>query len=431
MRSSIARLLFFTVAVVALAQAHTTSAAGDTEQPSPRLMFLTSVSGSGDLSSWDGAGGKTGVDAGDAICQARATEANFANPGNFRAWLSDASDDAYCRIHDLHGKKSANCGQPSLPVSAGPWVRPDGQPFGPTIDLLLPPTRQVFYPPRIDEKNVTPPGTDDVHSGTAIDGSRQSTQDCNSWTSVVGNGEEGHFSETSDGWTHVFGVGATGGFPCLVAAHLLCFEIGAGPPLPVFQRSGVLAFATSATGTGNLSSWPQAGGATGIAAGDAICRALAASAHLVDPPRYKAWLSDSTTNAKDRFPSTAGPWVRPDGTHISDPGGLTSSGGLETTINQTETESYLGAEQAWTGTKSNGSKDSDACTDWTTAATGAFGELGIANAPATGSWTSSGFAPCNVSTAHLYCLAAVSFGVFADGFESGNTLAWSDTVGGP
>ena len=64
-------------------------------------MFVTSVAGSGELSSWDDAGTLTGVAAGDAICQARATAAALPNPATYRAWLSDDTDDAYCRLHGL------------------------------------------------------------------------------------------------------------------------------------------------------------------------------------------------------------------------------------------------------------------------------------------------------------------------------------------
>ena len=34
------------------------------------------------------------------------------------AWLSDSSDDAWCRIHGLDGKRADNCGQPVLPANA-------------------------------------------------------------------------------------------------------------------------------------------------------------------------------------------------------------------------------------------------------------------------------------------------------------------------
>src|SRR3546814_1395761 len=55
----------------------------------------------------------------DTACNTRAAAAGL--PGVYRAWMSDATSDAYCRAHDLTGKKSAMCGQGALPATAGPW----------------------------------------------------------------------------------------------------------------------------------------------------------------------------------------------------------------------------------------------------------------------------------------------------------------------
>jgi hypothetical protein len=87
------------------------------------------------------------------------------------------------------------------------------------------------------------------------------------------------------------------------------------------------AFVTSASGTGNLGSWPQAGGANGTAAGDAICQKLADDAGLRGT--FRAWISSSmdwafcrvqnlmgtkgTKCGQATLPSSAGPWVRMDG----------------------------------------------------------------------------------------------------------------------
>lgn len=80
--------------------------------------------------------------AGDAVCQARATEAGLVNADKFVAWLSDADDDAWCRLHGLTGQVSTNCGQQSLPQAAGPWVRTDGLPFAELIDLII---DEIFF----------------------------------------------------------------------------------------------------------------------------------------------------------------------------------------------------------------------------------------------------------------------------------------------
>ena len=69
--------------------------------------------------------------------------------------------------------------------------------------------------------------------------------------------------------------------------------VTASPALAVQRR----AFATSVQGPGNLSSWADAGGNTGLAAGDAICRARAAAGGLPNAATYRAWLSNSATDA--------------------------------------------------------------------------------------------------------------------------------------
>src|SRR5262249_43103730 len=104
-----------------------------------RRMFVTSVTGTGKLSKWDDAGGNSGLAAGDAICQKRAELAGLPNFSGYRAWLSDASDDAYCRVHGLTGKKvGEKCHQDPLPASAGPWEIADiAIPFSGPITQLL------------------------------------------------------------------------------------------------------------------------------------------------------------------------------------------------------------------------------------------------------------------------------------------------------
>jgi hypothetical protein len=74
-----------------------------------KRAFVTSVSGGGNLGGWPLAGGKSGLAAGDAICQACAAAAGVANAGKFKAWLSSGATDARDRLS-----------------SNGPWVRLDG-----------------------------------------------------------------------------------------------------------------------------------------------------------------------------------------------------------------------------------------------------------------------------------------------------------------
>lgn len=75
-----------------------------------RLAFVTSVQGNANLQTWADANGLSGLAAADRICRQRATAAGLAEADQFVAWMSDSNDDAYCRVHGLPGKRSANCG---------------------------------------------------------------------------------------------------------------------------------------------------------------------------------------------------------------------------------------------------------------------------------------------------------------------------------
>ncbi|MDH3258803.1 MAG: hypothetical protein OEM19_05000, partial [Deltaproteobacteria bacterium] len=253
----------------------------------PNVVFVTSVTGDGDLGSWADAGGNTGLAAGDAICQARAVAAGLT--GTFVAWLSDDNDDAYCRVHNLTGKKADNCGQATLPVDAGPWVRTDSFPFGPTIDQILNPNGVVYTPVKFDEFGDPVSGVITSYFTATIDDGTLNSFDpitCSNWTS---NGSEsatiGRTNQTTSGWT------SFGTLQCQSNTHLLCFQTDAGGDLPSFASSGKKVFVTSITGNGNLGSWADAGGNTGLAAGDAICQARASAAGLANPANFKAWLS--------------------------------------------------------------------------------------------------------------------------------------------
>ena len=165
-------------------------------QLGPLQVFATSVTGSGDLSTWADANGATGIDAGDQICQARALAASLPEPANFVAWLSDSNDDAYCRINGLTGERDNNCGQAQLPVNAGPWLRTDGQPFAESIELALAPENISFLPPRFDEfgnELFESSNESFVRTGTDSSG-RGTTNNCSDWSSTSGTGPIGHLS---------------------------------------------------------------------------------------------------------------------------------------------------------------------------------------------------------------------------------------------
>jgi len=400
---------------------------GHSDDP-PHVVFATSVTGTGDLGSWPDATATTvGLEAADSICQNLALlAAGLANPLDFVAWLSDSADDAYCRVHGLTGKKSANCGQGVLPVAAGPWVRTDGHPFAPTIDRLLSPTNEVYVPLKYDENGLV---VSQVVSGLLFTGTFQTgvaaSELCTDggtftdWASSVGSGRVGTTYQTGSSWTNAH-MGS-----CSSGSRLICIEKGQGGPLPPFAQVGKLAFVTSASGTGELGAWPEAdAGTSGIAAGDSICRDLAAAAGLPVAASFRAWLSDSTTDAKDRF-VLPGPWVRVDGVVVfPSPADLATSN-LFTALNVTETGAYVSGNRAWTGTSGSGIAASERCSEWLDGTTGAQGRLGLCASTTTG-WTANISRSCN-NEYRLYCLA-LDNGVFADGFESGDTTGWSNWV---
>ena len=366
--------------------------------PMSNQVFITSVTGDGNLGTWPDAGGKTGLEAGDVICQARAAAAGIK--GTFVAWLSDENDDAYCRIHGLAGKKADNCGQSVLRTNAGPWVRTDGFPFSGTIGELLD-IGKVFVPATTDEHGQPFQESRWYRTGTGPDGTLADFDGgpCGNWTSGADATVTGGVSDfTISYWTS----GASNN--CAAASHtgILCFQAADGPALPNFILPGKKAFLTSATGTGNLGSWPGANGQSGIAAGDEICQKLAAVAGLQNAQNFKAWLSDANTDASARFTSN-GPWVRLDGVVLAENRQDLTDGSLNTSLNLTETGDYIGGfDYAWTGTNHIGGKKTDTCNNWVDATQSFNG--GIGRLFDRSAWTAAGYLPCDRYYVHLYCL---------------------------
>jgi len=362
-----------------------------------RTAFVTSTTGNGNLSTWVGASPNAGLAAADAVCQARATAAGL--PGTYVAWMSDPFDDAYCRVHGLTGKKANNCGLAALPVAAGPWVRPDGQPFAPTIDRLLAPTRQTFRPASTNELGTEVGSTDKVYTGTDDAGVLTSAA-CNAWTTslstVRGAMGEAHGGGTS--WTDALALDPT----CDTFGRLRCVQTTSGPALPSRHPVAKKAFLTSVTGTGNLSTWADAGGLTGIAAADAVCQARARFAGYANSQSFKAWMS-SSTSAISRFFNN-GPWARPDGVIIATSEFDLTDGRLNAPLYLTETNAYLTGNSdtgsVWTGTSSTGSATFTYCSIWTsTGSTGTTGRFDLAD----GRWVSSVSSSCT-ELQRLYCL---------------------------
>ncbi len=187
---------------------------------------------------------------------------------------------------------------------------------------------------------------------------------------------------------------------CSGANRLLCFQAGSGPSLPPYAVSGKKTFVTSVNGTGNLGSWPSAGGLAGINAGDATCRGLATAAGLPNASNFRAWLSTTTSNARDRLTSV-GPWVRLDGVPVANSKADLIDGTLFAPINMTELSGLLLVERAWTGTVLDGTKQSGTCGDWTQATSASSTNVGVTY-DAGRMWTNWNSYTCDRSS-HLYC----------------------------
>ncbi|HEY8377729.1 MAG TPA: DUF4215 domain-containing protein, partial [Nannocystis sp.] len=107
----------------------------------------------------------------------------------------------------------------------------------------------------------------------------------------------------------------------------------------------------------------------GLDGADALCRAAAQQAGLPRPFAFKAWLSDRTTDARERLHHGRGRYLRLDGQVVARSWDDLVDGTLENPISVTETlKTYTG--DVWTGTRPDGTcgpSKGDQCEDWTEA----------------------------------------------------------------
>lgn len=159
---------------------------------------------------------------------------------------------------------------------------------------------------------------------------------------------------------------------------------------PASAAASNLVFVTSGTYDGAL------GGLTG---GDAICNTLAGAAGLGGT--FVAWLSDSTTDAKDRL-TGAGPFVSVTGFLIgNDVVDLTD--GLVGAISRDENNQPVSVTGVWTGTHWDGTWYGLDCQAWTSNMNGGSVRGRSGNKGSSGtSWTSFADGVC-FSKRHLYC----------------------------
>jgi hypothetical protein len=191
---------------------------------------------------------------------------------------------------------------------------------------------------------------------------------------------------------------------CLLAWFGAVACSSSSPPRPSLR-----VFVTSETMTGDFG---------GLAGADDHCTRLAQAASL--PGTFKAWLSDSTTNAADRLSHGTKPYALVDETAVAASWAELVSGTLRHGIDKTEKgdpapvgANYClagGRAAAWTDTESDGTRSAGdfSCGDWTSAGSDHGAQMGFASSTDI-SWTRA----CNPDPrtnvacgwkASLYCI---------------------------
>lgn len=172
-----------------------------TRHPVAKKAFVTSVTGTGNLSTWSDASALTGLAAADAVCQARARVAGYANSGTFKAWMSSSSTSASTRI-----------------VSNGPWARPDGVVIAQSeADLEDSRIGAALYQTELGTYVQGASDAGNVWTGTSTSGFSASFY-CSSWITTSGSGQIGRHDLLDGRWT------AATTQTCSVDARIICLE---------------------------------------------------------------------------------------------------------------------------------------------------------------------------------------------------------------
>src|SRR5688572_22230198 len=105
----------------------------------------------------------------------------------------------------------------------------------------------------------------------------------------------------------------------------------------------------------------------GIYFADAQCANAADDAGFAEPLHYRAWLSDSETDARDHIKPGRGRWVLPNKLVVANSWAALLAGELQRPINVTEMSQTSPNYDVWTGTLPDGTKapGTSFCDDWT------------------------------------------------------------------
>lgn len=139
----------------------------------------------------------------------------------------------------------------------------------------------------------------------------------------------------------------------------------------------------------------------GLRGGDEICEELAEASSLPSG-RYIAWLSDSTTDAKDRLGDASG-WLRPDGRPFAASQADLLSENILYPISMDENGEMLASwEVGFTGTDKKGERTTHHCDDWTSREISKLYYGGSPHAGG-GGWSQDSSGPCTTAR-RLICL---------------------------
>ena len=153
-----------------------------------------------------------------------------------------------------------------------------------------------------------------------------------------------------------------------------------------------LMFVSSSLFDGNLG---------GLAGADIKCALMATAVGLPNGNGYRAWLSTSTVDAKDRFGASSRPIATVTLVKIADSLDNLRVGALASAPNRDQHGALVSAPAlAWTGTTVGGTNSGTNCQSWSSASVqGLVGDAAMANS----AWTAAGIQACSASV-RLYCI---------------------------
>jgi hypothetical protein len=240
---------------------------------------------------------------------------------------------------------------------------------------------------------------------------------CSGWTTTSGQFGTVGATTSAQFWGEIALDGFLG---CGSSARLYCFQSPAVPaPRPAWPEPAALVFLKSGGLSGNLS---------GIGSADVACQDQAAAAGLPAADSFVAWLSDFSTDAKDRL-TIDGPWHRVDGVRVAASKAALTDADIDSAINRFANGSGISTPQkVWTGTFGSGTKSANTCNSWFSSLVTEHGLPGSSDETGN-SWTATAdFSDLCNDAGRWYCFGNTIV-IFWDRFESGDAARWSARVG--